>query len=170
MVAFSLAALEFHAGDAALALMHASEGLAAFRALDYTQQNAVLLCNMSTYLIYLGRYDEAEARAREVLNLPSEQQTGFFTVVSALQAIGGVAALRPQGNAEHRPAACIRAALLLGFVEAHLSAVETSEERRGHDQALAALRDVLGADAAADLMAEGALMTQEQAVKEARAL
>ena len=49
MIAFVLAGLEFHAGNAELALNHASEGLAAFRALNYTQSNARLLCNMSVF-------------------------------------------------------------------------------------------------------------------------
>ena len=49
MIAFVLAALEFHAGNAELALTYASEGLAAFRALSYTQSNARLLCNMSIF-------------------------------------------------------------------------------------------------------------------------
>ena len=39
IIAFVLAGLEFHAGNAELALIHASEGLAAFRALNYTQSN-----------------------------------------------------------------------------------------------------------------------------------
>ena len=54
MIAFVLAGLEFHAGNAELALNHAAEGLAAFRALNYTQSNARLLCNMSIFLIIFG--------------------------------------------------------------------------------------------------------------------
>jgi hypothetical protein len=54
----------------------------------------------------------------------------------------------------------------LSFTDAHLPPVESqlSIERRGHDLVLAALRDALGAEAVADLIAEGALMTQEQAI------
>ena len=60
----------------------------------------------------------------------------------------------------------MRAARLLGFVDAHLLGENTlsSAEQRLEDQTLGALREALGADAVADLMAEGALMTQEQAV------
>ena len=38
-----------------------------------------------------------------------------------------------------------------------------------HDRALAALRDALGADRVAELTAEGAAMTEEQAVADATA-
>ena len=100
IVAFLLANLEFHAGDAELALIYASEGLAAFRSLDYTQRIASLLCNMSTYLISLGRYDEAEAHAREALNLQSEQYGDPESVALALQSIASVAALRLQDSAD----------------------------------------------------------------------
>ncbi len=171
MIAFVLASLEFHAGNAELALMRASEGLAAFRALNYTQSNARLLCNMSIFLIYLGRYDEAVGHAREALDLPSEQQSAD-SVVLALQAIGTVTALWPRGSAKHRSKACVRAARLLGFVDAQhpREKILSSAEQRLDDQTFGALRDALGVDAVADLMAEGALMTQEQAVKEALAL
>jgi predicted ATPase/transcriptional regulator with XRE-family HTH domain len=165
MIAFVLAGLEFHAGNAELALNHASEGLAAFRALNYTQSNARLLCNMSIFLIYLGRYDEAADHAREALDLPSEQQSAD-SVVLALQAIGTVRALWPRGSTKQRSEACMQGARLLGFVDAHLPGENTlsSAEQRLEHQTLEALREALGADAAADLMAEGALMTQDQAL------
>ena len=116
IIAFVFANLEFHAGNAELALMRASEGLAAFRAINYTHSNARLLCNMSIFLICLGRYDEAADHAREALDLPSEQQSAD-SVVLALQAIGWVAALWPRGSAKHGSEACMRAARLLGFVD-----------------------------------------------------
>jgi hypothetical protein len=61
------------------------------------------------------------------------------------------------------------AARLLGFLDASFEATGATrnldvEER---DRALAALRDALGADSVAKLMAEGAAMTEEQAVAEA---
>jgi tetratricopeptide (TPR) repeat protein len=169
MMAFALANIEFHAADAELALKHATEGLASLRALDYTQHNALLLCNMSTYLVYLGRYDEAEALAREALNLPSEQLAGPHSLTLVLQTLASVTALRLQGSSEHRREAYTRAARLLSFVDAHGPPLQgqSSAERRLHDKILAALRDALGAGVVADVMAEGALMTQEQAVKEA---
>jgi predicted ATPase/transcriptional regulator with XRE-family HTH domain len=168
MVAFALAALEFHAGNAELALTHASEGLAAFRAINYTQSNARLLCNMSIICSYLSRYHEAAGHAREALDLPSEQQSAD-SVVRALHAIGTVTVLWPRGSSMHRPEACARAARLLGFVEAKHPGqkILSSVEQRLYDQTFGALRDALGADAVADLMAEGALMTQERAVAEA---
>jgi predicted ATPase/transcriptional regulator with XRE-family HTH domain len=169
MVAFVLSVLEFLAGNAELALMRASEGLAAFRALNYTQSNARLLCNISIFLTILGRYDEAAGHAREALDLPSEQQSAD-SVVLALQAIGTVTALRLRGSAKHRSEACMRAARLLGFVYAQHPSDKnnwSSAEQRLDDQRLGALRDALGADAVADLMAQGAMLTEEQAVAEA---
>jgi hypothetical protein len=60
----------------------------------------------------------------------------------------------------------MQGARLLGFVDAHLPGENTlsSAEQRLEHQTLEALREALGADAAADLMAEGALMTQDQAL------
>jgi hypothetical protein len=40
-------------------------------------------------------------------------------------------------------------------------------QRQEHDRALAALRDAMGPEAVANLMAIGALMTEEQALEEA---
>lgn len=175
-IAIHLASIEFESGDSELALVHASEGLATLRALNDTIYEAGILCNISEYLISLGRYDEAEARAREALDLPNEQQAGK-AVVFALQRIASVAVLRPPGDAERRFQAYTQAARLWGYVDAQLWGYvdarlprpETfySAERREDNKALAALRDVLGADAFANLAAEGAVMTQEQAVAEA---
>lgn len=63
----------------------------------------------------------------------------------------------------------MRAARLLGFVDAQRPRKKnwSSVEQRLDDRTFGALRDALGADAVADLMAEGATMTQEQAVTEA---
>jgi hypothetical protein len=169
MTAFVLANIEFHAGDAELALKHATEGLAALRALDYTQHIAILLGNMSNNLVYLGRYDEAEALAREVLNLPSDRRADPDGATMAFQTIASVTALRLRDSSGHRREASMRAARLLSFVDAHGPPLEnqSSVERRLHGKISAALCDALGAGLVADLMAEGALMTQEQAVKEA---
>jgi hypothetical protein len=64
----------------------------------------------------------------------------------------------------------MRAARLLGFVYAQHPSDKnnwSSAEQRLDDQRLGALRDALGADAVADLMAQGAMLTEEQAVAEA---
>ena len=163
-IAFTLAPLEFEAGNAGLALQHASEALATFRSLG-DELFASTLTSMSVYLVSLARYDEAEAHAREALNVGRKARLDGV-LAQALQHLAAVAVLRPQDIPERRAAACIKAARILGFVDTLENPLWPSEQRE-HDRAISALRDALGTDAVANLMAEGAMMTQDKAVKEA---
>ena len=89
-------------------------------------------------------------------------------VAWALQHLAAITSLRPQVGA--RPAGGLeRAARLLGFVDACFVATgatrdELEEEER--DRAFAALRDALSVGGVAKLAAEGAALTEEQAVEE----
>ena len=62
---------------------------------------------------------------------------------------------------------------MLGFVNARIESLEAVRdfiEQPQYDRVLAVLRETLGADALARLMAEGAAATEEQAVDVALAL
>jgi len=86
--------------------------------------------------------------------------------VARLLAIG--AALRP-GQEEARGAS-MRAARLLGYVDARLTALEALREygeRQEYDKTLAALRHALGEDTLAKLMNEGCAWNEDHAVAEA---
>ena len=163
-IAFTLAPLEFEAGNAELALQHASEALATFRSLS-DELFASTLTSMSVYLVSLARYDEAEAHAREALNVGRKARLDGV-IAQALQHLAAVAALRPQDIPERRAAARIKAARILGFVDALENPLWPGEQRE-HDRAISVLRDAMGADEVANLMAEGAIMTEDQAIAEA---
>ncbi|MEO6834488.1 MAG: hypothetical protein ABI231_01085 [Candidatus Tumulicola sp.] len=94
-------------------------------------------------------------------------------VAFALQHLGAVAALRVPIAAEGSTEIRSHAARLLGFSDARIAAMGSGRQpadQRVYDRALAALHDAMGADTVASLMAEGAVMTEEQAVDEALAL
>jgi predicted ATPase len=164
-----LAECEFQAGNTELALAHAIHALETNRALNVMSSAAMPLNNLSAYLVSLGRYDEAEERAREALDLAREHLQESL-VTWALQHLGAIAALRSQLVAESVPAAATRAARILGFVNARITATGSARqytEAQEYDRVLAALQDAMGAQAVAELMAEGAAMTEDRAVEEA---
>lgn len=163
-IASNLAETEFQAGDTAAALRLADEALAALRALNATHHVAhhvaYVLCNMAAYLLALDRYDEARARAREALALCRDLQMHVILAV-ALQHLAVVAALHSDS---------VRAARLLGYVDARLSGLEALREyteQQGYDKTLAALRKALDEDETARLMAEGSAWSEDQACAEA---
>jgi hypothetical protein len=164
--------IEFRAGDSELALQHATNGLATFRALNHSRGVVNSLNLMSIYLVSLDCYCEARAIAHEALDIAREQHLDVQATY-AIQHVGAIEALRPQGMVERGPAACIRAARVLGFVDARLAAMgSVRQESQSEDyvQMSAALRDTMGTDAVAKHMTAGATMTEEQAVEEALAM
>ena len=167
-----LSQYERRAGNAELALSCAREALATFQTANDVGLVAEALDNVSECLISLARYDEAEECAREALDLAREHQRSVHACW-ALESLGTIAAMRPQGVTEPAPRTFARAAQILGCVDAHLAALGSGRgypQEKEYDRVLARLRDVLGADAVAELMISGALMTLEQATNEALAI
>ena len=161
-----LGEFEFRAGNAELAFQLATSALATFRTINNERFVAYILSSLAMYLIALGRYDEAAERARESLGLAREQQQDVL-VAWTLQHLGAITALRPQRSAQSALCAHGQAARILGFVDARLEAIGSAKMyiyQQGYDRALTLLRETLGADAVTSLMAEGATMTEEQAV------
>ena len=160
---------EFCAGNAELAVSHATRALATFRSFDDMRGGASVLSNASGYLVSLGRYDEAYGYAREALELAREHHVDALTA-HALQNLAAIGALRPRVDPTHAAAARGAAARILGFVDARLASMGSARPHAPAQQyvgMLAMLRDALGTDAVASLMADGTSMTQEQAVEEA---
>ena len=161
---------EFLSGNADLALRHATDALATFRTFNHARGIAAALRSSAIYLAHLARFDEAEQCARESLELARDGQWESMTG-SSLQHLAAVAALRPRVDAEHTDKSRALAARILGFCDAQLG--ETIGFRRfsnvdwQYGPVISALRESLGADAVAKLMAEGAAMTEEQAVEAA---
>jgi tetratricopeptide (TPR) repeat protein len=160
----NLAEAEFQCGEVDAALRHAAEALAEFRAQNYTHNLVHALGVVAAYLIAVGRYDEATARAAEALELAWELQLGVF-VVRSLQHVAAIVALRTPAQ----PASTLdeRAARLLGFVDARLSTLEAKREyteQQEYDRMIAALRAELRLDELERFMAVGATMTEEEAI------
>jgi predicted ATPase/transcriptional regulator with XRE-family HTH domain len=163
-----LSGIELYAGNAELALRLATDALATFRRINLARGVAGALNVMGDSLISLDRYGEAETTAREQLYLARELHLRTIAA-EALQHLAAAAALQAQGPAECRAVAYIRAARTLGYCDARCAALETRRDKstqQEYDRVLALLRDALGADAVAKLMAEGTALTEEQAVEE----
>jgi predicted ATPase/DNA-binding XRE family transcriptional regulator len=161
-----LAQYEFRAGKPESAVRHAAENVAIWRQANAAARPLALMLNeLTAYLIALDRYDEAETCVDEGLELCFEQQLDEV-VVPALQHLAALAALRDGQSTER----WIRAARIMGFAGARgasAGASPSDEQRDESGRVLAALRDRIGDDAVSDAMAAGATMTQDQAIEEA---
>jgi hypothetical protein len=168
-VALNLAELEFETGDATAALRVVSEALD-----DYWVQRDALplangLSNMAAYLVALERYAEARSAARDALThgrgIHSEVQLAF--TVQHLAAIAGLRRADPAGHARDDR---LRAARLLGYTNARIAAVEAAREnteQQEYNRLLPALRDALGNEKLAELMAQAGAWNEDRAVAEA---
>ncbi len=166
-----LAAVEFRAGNTELALRYVTDALAHRSAFGDLSATLEIRSEVTRYLIALARYDEAEEHAREMLTIARERHEDVFTAF-ALQYLAAIAALRPRAVAEGGAEICSRAAQMLGFVDARIAAMGSARkplDQPVYDRALSALRDEIGSETVARLMAEGSVMTEERAVEEALA-
>ncbi len=172
-VAFTLQQLsgaEFCAGNGESALRHATDALATFRSINHARGVAAALCTVADYLISFAQYEEAETSAREALELAREHHLDVH-VADALLRLAAIASLRRQGG-DPDTIAYERAARVIGFVDARYAALGSSLDgmaRQEYDRILAVLRGATGTDTVANLTAEGAAMSEEQAVEEASA-
>jgi predicted ATPase/class 3 adenylate cyclase len=167
----NLAEAEFRGGNALRALELARDALAAIRGQQYSESAARYLCNIATYLIALTRYDEARGSALESLSLASSIHNEMIALF-ALQHMAAIAALGPGGRGTTTPERCVRAARLMGYVDARLNVLEAlreySEEQE-YAATIAALRSALG-KGFETLDIEGRAWTQAKAVAEASLL
>jgi predicted ATPase/transcriptional regulator with XRE-family HTH domain len=176
LVAMSLAAdlpeVEFCAGNAELAVRQALDALPTVRVSNEMHWVVDALNNLSVYLTFLSRFDEAEACARESLAASSE--THFpARVARAIDKLAVLAAVRPRATLEFRPGSHVRAARLFGFVDARYNDLGSPRgdliDQQQYEQALAVLRGAMDSDQLARLMKAGAAMREEQAIDEALA-
>jgi predicted ATPase/class 3 adenylate cyclase len=168
VVGNNLAETEFRGGDATAALRLAGDALAAFRAFNATLNAANVLWNMAAYLMALERYDEARLSCRSALSIVRDAQYEAG-VPWPLHHLAAIAAFRPTSEQEYG-ADRLRAARLLGYVDARLAALEAVREyteQQEYDKMLAALRNALGADCVEKLMLEGSTWSEDQAIAEA---
>jgi predicted ATPase/transcriptional regulator with XRE-family HTH domain len=169
----NLAANEFRAGDAEAALRLMVDLLATHRAPGSASALraeivAAAISNTAAYLIALGRYDEAGVRANEALEFARASQLPVFVAIS-LQHFAEVA-LRQQVEGARTRTEYAGAARLLGFVGARSKTLGFDAGDAESDKAVAALREAIGVDEVTHLMAEGATMTEDEAIAQAQAL
>ncbi len=171
-IAGNLAEAEFHEGNAVEALQLENEALATYRTFNHKLGAAISLCNVAAYLIALERYEEARISGQDGLAAARDAQWEAG-VAWGLQHLAATAALRPGDDAEHARGDRLRAARLLGYVDARLDAIEALRqytEEQEHDKMLSALRAALGDDELAKLKAEGASWTEDRAFADALAI
>jgi non-specific serine/threonine protein kinase len=164
-VALLLAELEHQAGDAAAAARLGRQALTAERALNDLDAVTFDLCNLSAYLIALGRWEEARSHAREALSLALERQIAS-ALVWALQHLAAISALRPSRSAASANERRSLAARLIGFVDARLGALKLRRdftEQTEYERILAALQG-----ASSRHQEEGRAWTEARAAEEAR--
>ena len=167
-IAMNLAETEFRGGDAAEALSLADEALPVLRVFGDTHHIADALYNTAAYLVALHRYDEARSASRDAIVASRDAQ---FSVglAFALQHLAAIAASRPAADVpviEDR----LRAARLLGYVDARLAALDGLRqytEQQEYDAMISALRDALGKDGLSKHMLDGSSWSEDQAVAEA---
>jgi predicted ATPase/transcriptional regulator with XRE-family HTH domain len=173
-IAASLAENEFDAGDPEAALRLTADVLATHRALNSSPTVpgiAAALANMATYLISLGRFEEARESASEALDLARGLRLAALVALS-LRHVAIAVMLRPQPEGRRSSAEHVGAARLFGFLDAHVTTVAPEEYSlpQEYDRALAVLRGAIGPDDLRHLMAAGATMTEDEAIDQAHSI
>jgi len=128
LIMLELCEIELAAGNADLALRHATEALITLRAGNQLRVAIISLSCVIKCLISLNDYGEAETNAREMLDLACEHHLGGLTT-EALLHLGAIAALRPQRIAAPQAARYAKAARILGFVDSRLAAMGSTNHR-----------------------------------------
>jgi len=163
-IAGNLAEVEFAAGDAAAALQRAEEARLGHEATQNRRSMGNDLCNMAAYLVALDCFDDARAHAIAALRPLRDLQQRVLTAY-VLQHLAGVAALESYSGAKRKEMR-ERAAMLIGFVDARLAALEAEREyteRQEYERIVPLLREALR-DRYDELVAVGAEWTEDGAV------
>jgi predicted ATPase len=156
----NLAELEFADGHADQALSAGSEALEINLRGKNTTYTASGHTNTAAYRIALGDFTGARASLREGLRL-ARQARHELSIAFALQHLALLSALGTEAR---------RGARLLGYADAQYTALGMQREpteQWGYDKLVTALRETLSADEIAQLAADGAAWSEDQAVEEA---
>jgi predicted ATPase/transcriptional regulator with XRE-family HTH domain len=170
-VRWSLAQNELFAGDPEAAYRLMVDVVPLVRSLNLRPTLIAALCDAGEHLVALGRFDEAKAHFKDALEVARGSRLPM-SIIETLHHLAAATALEPQPKDRSEPAQQAVAGMLLGYVETRLKAANVSVRYRGpndYEGALAALRAALGNDLPR-LMAAGALMTEDEALEQARTL
>jgi predicted ATPase/DNA-binding XRE family transcriptional regulator len=161
-----LARLAFKEGNPELAVQRVTDLVAMLGESPWPRIVVWALDAMSGYLTALDRFDEAAKWARECLDLSREEQLDAWAA-HALHMLAVLAVLRRQTDTY------AKAARILGFVNSRLPALGSARDDQldaERDLALTRLHEAMGAEAIANLIAEGSVLTEDEAVEEALAI
>jgi tetratricopeptide (TPR) repeat protein len=168
------AEIEFQAGDVAAALRLNEE---AFREIPSLGENenaqvleSALHANAAAYLISLDRYDEARTYARTALETAARLRFPPEKLWALLH-LAAISVLEPQAHGTEQAIEAVeRAARLIGFVSNQYDEMGGAlgpTERREFERILDALGVALPPDRISSLRANGAAMSDDEAVAEA---
>jgi predicted ATPase len=160
VVLSNMAELEFADGHPERALRAGSEALEILVRGKNATRIAIGHANSAAYRIALSDLTAARESAREGLRVARQARYEQF-IALAMQHLALLAALG--GDAR-------RGAQLLGYVDAQYTALGMQREpteQWGYDKLMATLRETLSADEIAQLTADGAAWSEDQAVAEA---
>jgi tetratricopeptide (TPR) repeat protein len=163
--AFNLAEYEFRAGNAETALDLALEAARVSRDFNQTFSLCAALSNATAYAVTLRRFDEARSYAREAIFLAADGGLGLH-IAWTLQHLAAITILSCDESGE-REAHLMRAARILGFVDARIAEFQTIRaytERQEYDAMRSVLRNQLPGALEA-LMREGAQWSGNQALQ-----
>jgi D-aminopeptidase len=125
--------------------------------------------NLTAYLTAAGRFEEARMHAREVLVLTRESGNENYCSVT-LQHVAAIVAGRSTHNGVVLGEDQVRAAQLLGYVDAALAKIgmhRQETERREYAEIVQALSTALGPRHFQEQMAIGGKWSEDEAVSEA---
>lgn len=165
-IAGHLAEVEFASGDAPAALQLAREARRGHEVTHNRRSIANDLSNMAAYLIALDRYDDARVQASAALLAAREVKATVLTAY-VLQHVAAVAALRRYADPRRADQGHERAAMLLGFVDARLNALEAQREyteQQEYERMTTALNAAFEGDKLRELLALGAEWNEDGAV------
>jgi predicted ATPase/DNA-binding XRE family transcriptional regulator len=156
-IAGNLAEIEFASGDVAAALHRAEEARGAHEAWHNRRSVANDLCNIAAYLIAMDCFDDARVHAISALKVAREVKATVLTAY-ILQHFAAIGTLDQRGETVQQKLSCERSAMLLGFVNARLAALQSGREyteQQECDRIVAVLRDQLSSERFETLMLLG---------------
>lgn len=165
----NLAEIAYASNELEEALELGQRALTVVREMEHSSSLAAALMNLTAYLIAAARFEEARINAREALALTLESQNEVYTAIT-LQHLAATTALQPSRDTAFLREHQVRAAQLLGYVDATLARTKyqcEGAERREHDEIVQAVKAGLGANRCRRLMADGGSWSEEEAVAEA---
>jgi tetratricopeptide (TPR) repeat protein len=165
LLAMNFASLAFEEGDTESALRQLTDVFAKGRFVTSRREATNARLSMAEYLMALGRYERAREYADEALAAAREGHLDALTAESLVRLVA-IAVMRETSCLSDINVGVAR---IVGFVDARMRTLGSAPFFR-RDQLFAALREGLGAEAFANLVADGSIMTEDEAVQTAMAL